>query len=544
MRAFPVILALLGAVGCGARQAPAARGRLFQAPLPALLTRREAHQSPSTFKVADYLDASPENMEDLVSDAKKLYLEPKGLGRNCDAKRTVPKNVLAGFTTALAIIPQAVAFSLIAGVSPLTGLWTSVVMGVFSSIFGGKPGAVATASGACAMVMAPLVAKYGVWYMPGVVMLAGLLQVAAGMGKLGKFVNQAPKPVMLGVINGLALLMAQSQLKHFQTATGAWMAGPELFVMGGLTTLTFALMQLLPRVTSALPSSFVAVLATTGLAGIFSLPTKTLADLTGAATFGAGGLSLLPALSFPALDWLAPATWAVVTPFAITLAAVGLIESMLAMNLADGMTGYGKRGDVKKETIGQGVSNFAASLAGGMGGSSSIGQSLLSLNAGGNTRLSGIAMSAFLAGAILFGAPLLAQVPVAALVGVLLAVAQKTFSWSSTRLWNRMPKMDFLTLGLVSLVTLTKDVAAGAFVGIAASAITFAYKKRQNPAFVAAEGAMPSMTSPIPTSAIPASPTSATPSPVTGSKYGPYDGPVPHPDPTSSYLENLTWHKA
>ena len=388
------------------------------------------------------------------------------------------KNVLSGFTVSLAMIPEAVAFAFVAGVSPIVGLQTAAVMGLFAAAFGGRGGIVTGASGACAVVVTSLVASHGPAYLSACVLLAGLLQISAGILGYGKFIRLVPHPVMLGFVNGLAIVMTRAQLSHFAAPLAAGLLSAKSLTMAGLTALTMALVKLVPRLTRRVPPSLAAVGIVTLLSNGLGLPATTLVDVAGEGAFS-GGLAVLPKFGLPALAALTAnplAVLAVVAPYALTMATVGLVESLLTLQLVDGLVDDGTRGSTSGECVGQGLGNVASGLTGGMGGCALIGQSLINVQSGGTSRLSGIAMALFLGLGLVSAAPQLGKVPIAALVGVMLLVCQSTFSWSSLRLAGRIPKTDLLCIALVSFVTVTRDLAQAVGIGTIVSALSFTWK--------------------------------------------------------------------
>jgi len=419
--------------------------------------------------------------EDLVANAHELLFTP--LGPRQAAKPLSPasalRNVLSGFTVALAMIPEAVAFAFVAGVSPITGLQTTVVMGFFAAAFGGRGGITTGASGACSVVVAALVASHGTAHLSAAVVLAGLFQMALGLLGAGKFIRLVPHPVMLGFVNGLALLMTRAQLMHFRAPLSLGCRSPEALTMGALTTLTMLLVKLVPTLTRAVPPSLAAVGAVTALSSALGLPATTLVDIAGQEAF-AGGRAVIPRLGLQRFALLAAtplATLQVIAPYAATMGAVGLVESLLTMQLIDGIVDDGTRGSTRQESVGQGFGNLFSGLTGGMGGCALIGQSLINVQSGGTSRLSGLAMSIFLGVGLVCAAPLLGRVPIAALVGVMLLVCHSTFSWSSLRLFGRVPRMDFFCIALVSLVTVYRDLAQAVLAGVVVSALSFAWKQ-------------------------------------------------------------------
>mmetsp|Transcript_15664 Transcript_15664/g.43381 ORF Transcript_15664/g.43381 Transcript_15664/m.43381 type:complete len:662 (+) Transcript_15664:201-2186(+) len=401
------------------------------------------------------------------------------------------KSVAAGLAVSLAMIPEAISFSYVAGVSPLVGLWTTVLLGFVAATFGGRPGICSSASGACSVVVAPLCAAMGAPYLSVCALVAGILQIA--FRSTGKFIRLVPHPVMLGFVNGLTVVMARAQLGHFRDASGAFLslssaAGRSMI---GLTALTAALVRFIPRISAlkSVPPTLGAVMFCSILQKLLKLPgVKTLADVSGAETFR-GGWSVLPRFElWPSSVPFSLETLNVVLPYAITMAAVGAIESLLTMQLIDNMMEDGTS-STKQECVGQGLGNIAAGLTGGIGGCALLGQSIINVQSGGGlSRLSGMSVSLFLAMGILVGAPLLANVPIAALVGVMLTVCQSTFSWSSLRIMHKIPRLDAFVIFLVSFVTVRDDLAKAVVAGIVASALGFAWKQSTEITATATEG--------------------------------------------------------
>jgi sulfate permease, SulP family len=370
-----------------------------------------------------------------------------------------------------------VAFAFVAGVSPLVGLWTTVVLGFFAAAMGGRAGLCSSASGACSVVVAALSASHGPAYLSVCAIMAGLMQIAGGLLGIGKLLKLIPHPVMLGFVNGLAIVMTKAQLMHFKSG-GNFMSltSPLGASTYGVAALTMVLVKLIPKVTKAVPPSLGAVAISSIVAKFFALPAKTLADVAGAATFK-GGWSVLPRFGLPNVPWTLE-TLQIVFPYALTMASVGVLESLLTMQILDDMADDGKRGSTKKECVGQGTGNILSGLTQGIGGCVLLGQSIINMQSGGGiSRWSGMSMALFLATGIVAAAPLLANVPVSALVGVMLLVCQSTFSWSSLRLLNKIPKLDAAVIALVSIVTFQKDLAIAVLAGTVCSALGFAYKQ-------------------------------------------------------------------
>ena len=395
---------------------------------------------------------------------------------------TVKNDVLSGLTVALALVPEAVAFAFVAGVQPLVGLYAAFMVGLITACIGGRPGMISGATGALAVVMVALVADHGVEYLFATVVLMGVLQIAAGAMRLGKFIRMVPHPVMLGFVNGLAIVIFLAQLGQFgnpgeagwlagtfmegSIVDVAWLEGQQLYMLLGLVALTMAIIHFLPRLTKAIPSSLVAIVVVSLLVVGLSLDTKVVGDVASIS----GGL---PEFHIPMVP-LAWETFTIILPYAVILAAIGLIESLLTLRLVDEITESRGRGN--KECVGQGVANVATGFFGGMGGCAMIGQSMINVNSGGRGRLSGISAALFLLAFILVASSLIEQIPLAALIGVMFIVVIGTFEWSSFRVLRKVPKSDALVLILVSAVTVATDLAVAVVVGVIVSALVFAWE--------------------------------------------------------------------
>ena len=387
----------------------------------------------------------------------------------CDNRVCVQNEILSGLTVALALVPEAVAFAFVAGVEPLVGLYAAFMVGLLASIFGGRPGMISGATGAMAVVMVSLVAEHGVEYLFATVVLTGLLQILAGVLKLGKFIRIVPHPVMLGFVNGLAIVIFLAQLQNFQIDVGGtreWMSGQPLMILAGLIILTMSIIHLLPKLTTAIPSSLAAIVFVSLLVIGLDINTKTVGDL-------ASIKGSLPQFHIPDVDFNL-ATLKIIFPYAVILAAIGLIESLLTLSLIDEVTNTRGRGN--RECIGQGIANTTTGLFGGMGGCAMIGQSMINVNSGGHKRLSGVSAALFLLAFILFASNLIEQIPMAALVGVMFIVVIGTFEWSSIRIFNKIPRHDAFVLVLVSAVTVATDLAIAVVVGVIVSALVFAWE--------------------------------------------------------------------
>jgi len=395
---------------------------------------------------------------------------------------TVKNDVLSGLTVALALVPEAVAFAFVAGVEPLVGLYAAFMVGLITACIGGRPGMISGATGALAVVMVALVADHGVEYLFATVVLMGILQIAAGVTKLGKFIRMVPHPVMLGFVNGLAIVIFLAQLNQFgvEGEPGwldgtfmqgtildvAWLGGTQLYMLLGLVGVTMLIIHYLPRFTTALPSSLVAIVTVSLLVFGFDLDTRVVGDIASIS----GGL---PSFHIPSVPFNFE-TLAIIFPYAVILASIGLIESLLTLRLVDEITE--SRGHGNRECVAQGVANTATGLFGGMGGCAMIGQSMINVNSGGRGRLSGITAALCLLLFILVASSLIEQIPLAALIGVMFIVVIGTFEWSSFRVLRKVPRTDALVLVLVSAVTVATDLAMAVVVGVIVSALVFAWE--------------------------------------------------------------------
>ena len=374
-------------------------------------------------------------------------------------------NLLSGLTVALALVPEAIAFALVAQVSPLTGLYAAVLVSFITSAFGGRPGMISGAAGALAVVMVALVVEHGAQYLFAAIVLMGLLQLLFAAARLGKFIRMVPYPVMLGFVNGLALVIFIAQFGHFK-AGGQWMQGAQLATMLGLVAATMAVIYITPRITKAVPATLVGILVVTLGAALLGIESKTVGDL---GSIGGG----LPAFALPDVPFNLE-TLRIVLPYSLVLAGVGLIESLLTLTLVDEITET--RGQPNRECMAQGAANVVTACFGGMGGCAMIGQSMINVNNGAYGRLSGIAASLFLLSFILFGSSWIEQIPLAALIGVMFVVCEKTFEWGTFRTIGKVPRADTLIVVLVAAITLVFDLAVAVIVGVIVSALVFAWQ--------------------------------------------------------------------
>jgi len=383
-------------------------------------------------------------------------------------------DILSGLTVALALVPEAVAFAFVAGVNPLVGLYGAFLMGLVTSLVGGRPGMISGATGAMAVVMVALVAEHGVEYLFATIVITGIIQMVFGGLKFGKYIRMVPYPVMLGFVNGLAIVIFLAQMQQFQTqgADGImhWLSGPPLFTMLALVALTLAIMFFLPKITRAIPGGLAAIITISLLVIFGGLDTKSVGDIADIS----GGF---PTFHIPDLP-MNLETLYIILPYAFILAGVGLIESLLTMTVVDEMTGT--RGQGNRVSIGQGLANMVNGFFGGMGGCAMIGQTMINVSSGGLRNLSGISAALFLLSFIVFASDLIAMVPVAALVGLMFMVVIGTFEWGSFNLLTKIPREDSFVGILVAVVTVFTDLAMAVIVGVIATALIFAWKQARH----------------------------------------------------------------
>ena len=374
--------------------------------------------------------------------------------------------VLSGLTVALALVPEAVAFALIAGLSPLTGLYAAFVVGLVTSIFGGRPGMISGATGAIAVVMVVLAKSHGVEYIFATVFLAGIIQMSAGFLRLGKLIRLVPHPVIFGFVNGLAIIIFMSQLDQFKDVSGNWLTGTPLYILLGLVLLTMAIIFGLPKLTKAIPASLTAILVVFGIVALFGIDTKTVGDIASIQ----GGF---PPFHIPSVPFTLE-TLVLIFPYAAIVAGVGLIESLLTLNIVDEITETRGRGN--KEAVAQGAANILSGLFSGMGGCAMIGQSLINVSNGARARLSGIVAAVMLLVFVMFGAGLIEKMPMAALTGLMIMVAIGTFEWASLKTFTKMPKSDIFVMIMVTLITaVLHNLALAVIIGVIIAALVFAW---------------------------------------------------------------------
>jgi SulP family sulfate permease len=416
---------------------------------------------------------------------KKLVKEFKWI----DSKQgSVKDDIFSGLTVALALVPEAVAFAFVAGISPIIGLYGAFMMALITALIGGRPGMISGATGAMAVVMVNLVRdgnnyaesightgpELGLQFLFFTLLLVGLFQILAGVFKLGKYVRMIPHSVMMGFVNGLAIVILISQFGMFKVG-GEWLSGMRLYTMLGLVALTMGLMLVLPKISKKLPSTLIAIVLVSALVIFFGIDTETVRGFVASGDAnGDGSLAAdLPSFAIPMIP-LSLESIKIVLPYAFILAAIGLIESLMTLNLIDELTeshGHGNR-----ECVAQGTANIVNGFFGGMGGCAMIGQSIINIKSGGRGRLSGIVAGLALLAFILFASSIIEMVPIAALVGVMFMVVIGTFAWSTFKIMNKIPIHDLIVIGVVTIVTVFMDLAVAVLAGIIVSALVFAWQ--------------------------------------------------------------------
>ncbi|MFF7109016.1 SulP family inorganic anion transporter [Pseudomonas sichuanensis] len=374
-------------------------------------------------------------------------------------------DLLAGLTTSFALVPECIAFALVAHLNPLMGLYGAFIICTLTALFGGRPGMISGAAGSMAVVIVALVVQHGAQYLLATVLLGGVVMILFGVLRLGKLVRLVPYPVMLGFVNGLAIVIALAQLEHFKEGE-QWLSGTPLYLMIGLVALTMLVVYVLPKLTRAVPPALVAILGVGLLVYLFGLPTRTLGDMAHIA----GGL---PQLALPDVPWNLE-TLKIIAPYALLMAMVGLLETLLTLNLTDEVTE--SRGYPDRECVALGAANMVSGLCGGMGGCAMIGQTVINLSSNGCGRLSGVVAGVMILLFVLFLSPLIERIPLAALVGVMFVVAQQTFAWASLRVLRKVPASDVLAIIAVTVVTVFTDLAMAVMFGIVIAAINFAWQ--------------------------------------------------------------------
>jgi len=389
----------------------------------------------------------------------------------------IKTEILSGLTVALALVPEAIAFAFVAQVDPLVGLYAAFIVGLITAVIGGRPGMISGATGALAVIMTGLVVIHGVEYLFAAVVLMGLIQILFGILRLGKFIRLVPHPVMLGFVNGLAIVIFLAQIGQFKIPDPqdsdalVWMEGSLLWTMIGLIVLTMAIIHFLPKYTKAIPAPLAGILVVSILAIALGLPARTVGDIASIA----GGFPEfhIPMIPFSSMEEIIN-TVAIIMPYSLAFAAIGLTESLLTLTVIDEMTETRGRGN--KECVGQGIANITSGFFGSMGGCAMIGQSMINVNSGGRGRLSGIAAALFLLSFIMFASELISKIPLAALVGVMFMVVVGTFEWSSFRILGKIPKSDaFILISVSAITVITDNLAIAVGIGVIIAALVFAW---------------------------------------------------------------------
>ncbi|KGE12292.1 SulP family inorganic anion transporter [Sphingobacterium deserti] len=383
-------------------------------------------------------------------------------------KLNFKSEILAGLTVAMTMIPESLSFAILAGLTPLTGLYAAFLMGLVTAIFGGRPGMVSGGAGATVVTLIALASVHGVEYLFAAVLLAGVIQFAVGLFKLGKFVRLIPQPVMYGFLNGLAIIIFMAQINQFKVVgdNTQWMSGVALYTMIGLTLLTIFIVLGFPRLTKSVPASLVAIIAVFLIVYLFGIDTKKVVDI--ASVSGS-----FPSFHLPQVP-LTMHTLSLIFPYSLVMAGVGLVESLLTLNMVDEITGT--KGKSNREAMAQGTANFVNGLFGGMGGCAMVAQTLVNINAGGKTRFSALIGAVTILVVILVGGPLIEGIPMAALVGVMIMVAIETFQWVSLRIVRKFPRSDIFVGMLVALITVVlHNLALAVLVGVVIAALVFAW---------------------------------------------------------------------
>jgi sulfate permease, SulP family len=382
----------------------------------------------------------------------------------------------SGLTVALALIPEAIAFALVAHVDPLVGLYSAFFMCLITAVIGGRPGMISGATGSMAVVIVSLVSQYSINYLFATIVLTGLLQIAVGFFGLGKLIRILPKPVMVGFVNGLAIVIFIAQLQQFKiTVHGVsqWLSPEPLMIMIALVLVAMVITHCLPKVTKRLPSALMAIISVTVLTHIFNIDTRIVGDMMGGHQVAAG----LPTFSWLQVPFTLE-TLKIILPYAVILCIIGLSESLMTLTLIDEMTNT--KGKTNKECVAQGVANIVSGLFKGMGGCAMIGQSMININSGGRGRLSGIVAGVFLLLFMIVLWPVIKVIPLAALVGVMFMVVIGTFEWMTFKFIRKIPKHDAFVIVVVTAITVYTDLAIAVITGVIIAALVFAWQTAKN----------------------------------------------------------------
>ncbi|SIP98279.1 SulP family inorganic anion transporter [Maribacter ulvicola] len=389
--------------------------------------------------------------------------------------------ILAGLTVAMTMIPESLMFAILAGFSPLVGLYGAFIMGLVTAIFGGRPGLISGGAGATVVVLMALMNSHGLEYVFAAVALAGVFQLVVGLLKLGKFIRLVPQPVMFGFVNGLAIIIFMAQMDQFKIGVGdaaVWLTGTTLYTMVGLVLFTIVVIVFVPKLTKAVPASLIGIIVVFLVVYFLNIDTKQVVDIINQDTLPGEELKSLsgslPSFHIPSIPFTLEA-FKIILPYGLIMAAVGLTEGLLTLNLVDEITNT--KGNSNRECLAQGGANILNGFFGGMGGCPMIAQTLVNLSAGSRARLSGIIAALTILVIILFGAPVIELVPIAALVGVMVMVSVGTFEWASFKALRRMPRSDIFVMILVTLITVVlHNLALAVLIGVIISALVFAWE--------------------------------------------------------------------
>ena len=391
---------------------------------------------------------------------------------NLDQKINWRIEILAGLTVAMTMIPESLSFAILAGFPPLSGLYAAFIAGLVAAMFGGRPGLISGGAGATVVTLIGLIKLHGLDYAFAAVAMAGVIQLIVGIFKWAKYIRLVPSSVMYGFVNGLAVIIFSAQLEQFKTTAPngqmEWLTGTPMMIMAGLVALTILITWLFPKISKAVPSSLMAIIVVFTIVLVFGIETKTVGDISPIS-------GSLPPFHIPNV----PLTWEtfmIILPAGAIVAAVGLTEGLLTLNLVDEITET--KGNGSRESLAQGASNILNGFFSGMGGCPMIAQTLVNLSAGSRSRVSGVIAALAILMIILIAAPIIEKIPMAALTGVMMVVAFLTFKWSSFKILNKMPKTDVFIIILVTAITIiTHNLAVAVLTGIIISGLNFTWQK-------------------------------------------------------------------
>ena len=407
------------------------------------------------------------------------YLNKKGFFDELKDKNQLKTDLLSGLTVALALVPEAIAFSFVAGVNPMVGLHAAFIVGLITAIFGGRPGMISGATWAMAIVMVELVSSHGLDYLLAALVWVGFLQVLFWVFGLWKLVRLIPHPVMLWFVNGLAIIIFMAQIGQFKVWQ-EWLGWLDMIIMWGLILLTMAIMHFLPKLTKSVPSGLVAIVFVTLLVVFIPWLEEVRTVSSYLAENGYKDLvASFPSFHLPKIEESFIDMIYIIAPYSLVLAIIGLTESLMTLTLIDEITET--RGKSNREAIGQGIANTTCGFFGAMWGCAMIGQSMINISSGARWRASGISAAVFLISLIVFATSLISMIPLAALVGLMFMVVIGTFAWPTIKMMNKIPRSDaFVIVAVTSITVITKDLAIAVISGVIISALVFAWKKAED----------------------------------------------------------------